>query len=265
MARQGLRACAVVVVLTAMWSSVAAQSAPIPLTIAAASDLQAVMPELVSRFEREAGVPARVSFGSSGNFFAQIQNGAPFDLFFSADIDYPLRLIAAGHADRATLTPYATGRLVLWARKSTGIDVRRGLAILTDSRVRRIAIANPEHAPYGRAAVAALRAAQLHDALKAKLVLGENISQTAQLADSGNADVAFIALSLALGPALRASGVYQEIPASTHPPIEQAAVVVSASTHKAAASRFLKFVSRPDVQQLLQRNGFAAAAARRER
>src|SRR5687768_931278 len=161
MTRQRLRVCALAVAAIAAWSSVAAQSARTPLTVAAASDLQAVMPELVSRFERESGIPVRVSFGSSGNFFAQIQNGAPFDLFFSADIDYTTRLVAAGHADGATLTPYATGRLVLWTRKSTGIDVRRGVAILKDSRVRRIAIANPEHAPYGRAAVAALRAARL--------------------------------------------------------------------------------------------------------
>jgi molybdate transport system substrate-binding protein len=234
-----------------------------PLTIAAASDLQAVMPGLTSRFERESGISVRVSFGSSGNFFAQIQNGAPFDLFFSADVDYPKRLVSSGHADGATLTPYATGRLVVWSRKSTGIDVARGLAVLEDSRVRRIAIANPEHAPYGRAAVAALRAAHVYDAVAAKLVLGENISQTAQLADSGNADAAIIALSLALGPALRASGVYEEISASTHPPIEQAAVVVRASKNTAAAKRFLTFISQPDVQQLLRRNGFAAAAAQR--
>jgi molybdate transport system substrate-binding protein len=136
---------------------------------------------------------------------------------------------------------------------------RGGLAILTDSRVRRIAIANPTHAPYGRAAVAALRAAKLYDAVKHKLVLGENISQTAQLADSGNADIAIIALSLALGPALRTSGVHQEIPAATHPAIEQAAVVVSASKNKAAAGRFLTFIGQPDVQRLLLRNGFAAA------
>jgi molybdate transport system substrate-binding protein len=233
-----------------------------PLAIAAASDLQTVMPELAARFERASGIPVRVSFGSSGNFFAQIQNGAPFDLFFSADVDYPRRLIAAGHADAATLTPYARGRLVLWTRTSTGIDVRRGLSVLANARVRRVAIANPEHAPYGRAAVAALRTAHLYDAVKGKLVLGENISQTAQLADSGNADVAVIALSLALGPALRKSGAYQEIAASAHPPIDQAAVVVGAPRNKAAASRFLTFISQPDVQQLLRRNGFAAAAAR---
>jgi molybdate transport system substrate-binding protein len=220
------------------------------------------MKAIAARFEQESGHKVLASFGSTGKFYAQIQNGAPFDLFYSADADYPQRLIEAGHADGATLTLYATGRLVLWARKSAGIDVRRGLAILADARVRRLAIANPAHAPYGRAAVAALRAAQLYDALKAKLVLGENISQTAQLADSGNADVAIIALSLALGPALRASGEYQEIPASTYPPIEQAAVVTRASKNKTAASRFLAFIKQRDVQQLLQRSGFAPPAAR---
>jgi molybdate transport system substrate-binding protein len=228
------------------------------LTIAAAADLQTVLPELVSRFERETGVKATVTFGSSGTFFAQIQNGAPFDLFFSADIDYPRRLGASGHGDAVTLYPYATGRIVLWTRKDSGVDVTRGLRVLGDAKVRRIAIANPLHAPYGRAAVAALRAGGLYETATSKLVLGENISQTAQLADSGNADAAIIALSLALGPALLKSGVYSEIPAAAHPPIEQAAIVVSRSTNKDAARRFFAFMKGSDVQATLRRFGFAA-------
>src|SRR5438094_10653271 len=122
-----------------------------PLTIAAASDLQTVMPSIAERFEAKTGVTTRVSFGSSGNFFSQLQNGAPFDVFLSADLDYPQRLIDAGVALADTLYEYASGRLVLWARKDAGVDVRRGLSLLADPRVRRIAIANPEHAPYGRA------------------------------------------------------------------------------------------------------------------
>src|SRR5262249_18312364 len=165
-----------------------------------------------------------VSFGSSGNFFAQIQDGAPFDVFFSADVDYPRQLVASGHAEAGSLSQYATGRIVLWTRKDTGMDVRRGLGILREARVRRIAIANPRHAPYGRAAVAALRHEHVYDAVESRLVMGENISQTAQLVDSGNADVGIIALSLALGPALRERGTYVEIPAAAYPPIEQAAV-----------------------------------------
>jgi molybdate transport system substrate-binding protein len=227
------------------------------ITIAAASDLQAVFPELITRFERDTGIKSTVSFGSSGSFFAQIQNGAPFDLFFSADIDYPRRLGTSGHADADSLYQYAIGRIVLWTRKDTGIDVRPGLTVLKDPRVRRIAIANPEYAPYGRAAVAALRAEKLYDAVRGKIVLGENLSQTAQLADSGNAEVAIIGSALAIGPVLRASGTYAEIPAAAHPPIEQGAVIVSASKNKDAARSFLAYVKQPDAKALLQRFGFA--------
>src|SRR6266478_5183683 len=118
------------------------------LNVAAASDLQTVLPIVAQRFEAQTGVLARLTFGSSGNFFSQLQNGAPFDIFLSADLDYPQRLIEAGMALADTLYEYGSGRLVLWARKDAGIDVRRGLSLLADPRVRRIAVANPEHAPY---------------------------------------------------------------------------------------------------------------------
>jgi molybdate transport system substrate-binding protein len=229
------------------------------LRIAAASDLQAALPALVERFERDARADVTVSFGSSGNFFGQIQNGAPYDLYLSADIDYPKQLVASGYADASSLYQYATGRLVLWTRKDSGIDVRTGLRGLTDSRVTRIAIANPKYAPYGRAAEAALRHEKVYDAVRGKLVLGENISQTAQLVDSGNATVGIIALSLAVGPALAARGTYTEIPASAHPPIDQAAVVISASTHKALASEFLTYLTRADIKQHLHQYGFSAS------
>jgi molybdate transport system substrate-binding protein len=228
------------------------------LTVAAASDLQAALPPLIARFERDANAKVVVSFGSSGNFFAQIQNGAPYDLYLSADIDYPRQLIASGHAEGTSLYRYAIGRIVLWTRKQSGIDVTRGVQVLTDARVKRIAIANPKFAPYGRAAEAALRQSALYEKVQSKLVLGDNISQTAQLVDSGNADVGIIALSLALGPALRASGTYAEIPASTHPPIEQAAVVISASKNKALARELLGYLQRPDVAELLHSFGFTA-------
>jgi molybdate transport system substrate-binding protein len=240
--------------------SVTAQRAP--LSVAAASDLQGVMPPLVSQFERDTDVAARVSFGSSGNFFAQIQNGAPFDVFFSADVDYPKRLIASGHADADSLYEYATGHLVMWTRADSGIDVKRGLAIVTDDRVRRIAIANPQYAPYGRAAVAALQHEQLYDKVKDKLVLGENLSQTAQFAQTGNAQVGIISLSLALGPALK-GGKYAEIPTTLHRAIQQAAVVVSGSKNKAAARQMLDYLRRPAAAKLLQRFGFATPGTSR--
>lgn len=228
------------------------------LTVAAASDLQAALPEVIKRFERDANATVTVSFGSSGNFFAQIQNGAPYDVYLSADIDYPKRLITSGRADASSLYQYATGRLVLWTRKDSGIDVSVGLRSLSDPRVKRIAIANPKFAPYGRAAEAALRYEKIYDAVLDKLVLGDNISQTAQLVDSGNASVGVIALSLAVGPALRARGTYSEIPAAAHPPIDQAAVIVSASTRQPLAREFLAYLKRPDISQHLHRFGFAA-------
>jgi molybdate transport system substrate-binding protein len=242
-------------VLTVVLASLLLQAPP--LTVAAASDLQTALPELVRRFEQTTGIRVRVTYGSSGTFFAQVQNGAPFDVFMSADVDYPRQLVTSGHADAATLYEYATGRLVLWTRKDSGVDVARGLSVLRDARVRRIAIANPLHAPYGRAAVAALERETLYAAVKGKLVLGESISQTAQLADSGNADVGIIALSLARGPALRASGTYVEIPAAAHPPIRQGAVVISASKNREAAQRFLAYLRGAEAGATLRRFGFA--------
>jgi molybdate transport system substrate-binding protein len=179
-------------------------------------------------------------------------------VFLSADIDYPRQLIASKLADASSLYRYATGRIVLWTRNDSGIDVTRGLAVLRDARVTRIAIANPKLAPYGRAAEAALRHEQLDDKVRGKLVMGDNISQTAQLVDSGNASVGILALSLALGPSLRASGTFFEIPASAHPPIEQGAVIVSASRNKALASQLVAYLKRPEVARVLHRFGFVA-------
>ena len=233
-----------------------ATAQPPVLRVAAASDLQAVFPELARRFTADTGIRVTASFGSSGSFFAQIGNGAPYDLFFSADIDYPRQLAAAGLGEADSLYTYATGHIVLWTRRDSGIDVRRGLDVLRDPRVRRIAIANPLHAPYGRAAVAALRGAGVYGTVRQKIVLGENVSQTAQLADSGNADVAILAMSLARGSALQRSGVYSEIPPSSHPPIEQAAIVVRGAANADAARRFLAFLRSEPARALLRQAGF---------
>jgi molybdate transport system substrate-binding protein len=235
------------------WSRAAAQD----LTIAAASDLQAVLPAIAAQFEKETGHKVALTFGSSGNFYTQIQNGAPFDVFMSADIDYPKRLEQSGLAERGSLVEYATGRIVLWTRKDSGVDLKAGLASVADARVKRIAIANPSHAPYGRAAVAALRHEMLYDRVRSKFVLGENISQTAQFAQSGNAEVGIVALSLALGQTLSNDGTYVEIPADFHPPIEQAAVVVAKSTKKDLARQFVDLLKQPATAKLLQSYGFA--------
>lgn len=236
----------------------AQEPAPRQLAVAAASDLQTVLPELVRGFEQVSGARVKTSFGSSGNFFAQIQNGAPFDVFLSADIDYPQRLTASGHAETGSLYEYATGRIVLWTRRDTGIDVQRGLAVLQDARVKRIAIANPAYAPYGRAAVAALRASKLYDAVQPKLVLGDNIAQTAQFAESGNADIGIVGLAAALSPAMSASGTYFRLPPDSYPPIQQAAVVVSGTKNKELARQFVDYLKRPDVGALLTKFGFDA-------
>jgi molybdate transport system substrate-binding protein len=227
------------------------------LTVAAASDLQSALPAIASQFEKETGQHLRLTFGSSGNFFTQIQNGAPFDVFLSADIEYPRRLEGSGEAERGSLYEYATGRVVLWTRKDSGIDLQRGLTALADAQVRRIAIANPEHAPYGRAAVAALRHQGLYERVRDKFVLGENISQAAQFAQSGSADVGVLALSLALSPALESSGTYVDVPESWYPPIEQAAVVLASSRQKPLARQFLDYLKKPESVRILQSYGFA--------
>jgi molybdate transport system substrate-binding protein len=227
------------------------------LRVAAASDLESALPAIVSQFEKDTGQRVGLTFGSSGNFYTQIENGAPFDVFLSADIDYPRRLEVAGQAEAGSLYEYATGHLVLWTRSDSGIDLGRGLTVLTDGRVRKIAIANPEHAPYGRAAVAALRHEGLYERVQPKLVLGENISQTAQFAQSGAAEVGVLALSLALSPALKSSGTYVEIPVAWYPPIEQAAVVVASSRQKPLARQFIDYLKKPGTVQLLQSYGFA--------
>jgi len=248
---------AIVSVLFALLAATAAVAQP--LRIAAASDLQAALPAIASRFEQDTGHVVALTFGSSGNFFTQLQNGAPFDLFLSADIDYPRQLERDGRAEKGSLYEYATGRIVLWTRNESRIDLTRGLVVLTDPAVRRIAIANPDHAPYGRAAVAALHHEQVYEGVKGKLVRGENISQAAQFVQSGNADVGIVALSLALAPALKNSGRFVEIPESFYPPIEQAAVVIAASHQKAVAQQFVEFLKQPASRRTLQSFGFVVS------
>jgi len=244
--------------LLAAWTSVTALAAPASaqLSVAAAADLQAVLPDIGARFQRTSGHALRITFGSSGQFVSQIQNGAPFDLFLSADESFVRRLVASGHADGTTVAPYALGRLALWTRTDRKLDLTQGLAVLGSPAVRRIAIANPEHAPYGRAAVDALRRAGLYEQVRPRLVLGENVSQAAQFAQTGNADAGIIALSLTLAPAMRTTGTAVELPQDTFAPITQTGVVLRASRQRDAARRFLQFLSQPDIVQLLRDSGF---------
>ncbi len=230
------------------------------LTIAAASDLQFALRDIGDRYEKSGGARISVVNGSSGNFFSQIQNGAPFDLFFSADVDYPRRLETAGLAEPGTLYAYGRGKIVLWVRQDAAIDVAHGLPALLDPRVKKIAIANPAHAPYGRAAETALRHEGLWEKVSARIVMGENISQTFQFIETGNADAGIIALSLALAPAAANQGKYFVISPASYDPIDQAAIVLKSSAHKAEARRFLEFLKTPEILQLMKKYGFELPA-----
>ncbi len=231
-------------------------SAADEITVAAAADLTFAFKDVAAKFQAQTGDIVKLSFGSSGNFFSQIQNGAPYDLFFSADISYARKLETAGLTEPGTLYEYAIGKIVLWVPAGSKLDVNTGLGVLTDPAIRKIAIANPEHAPYGRAAMAALRRAEIYDRIKDKIVLGENISQTAQFVQSGNADIGIIALSLALAPTLKDKGKYFEVPADDYPAIEQAAVLLKASKKKNLAKKFVAFLKQPESIEIMQRYGF---------
>jgi molybdate transport system substrate-binding protein len=226
------------------------------LTVAAASDLSFAFKELVPIFEQQTGEHVKLTVGSSGNFYAQIQNGAPFDLFFSADIAYPRKLEEAGLTIPGSLYQYAIGRIVLWTGHESRIDVTKGIEALREPTVKKVAIANPKHAPYGRAAVAAMEYFKIYDQVRDKLILGENISQTAQFIESGACDIGIIALSLAIAPAMKSKGTYWEIPAEAHPPLEQGAVILNSSKNTEAARQFLEFIKGPHGQEVMKRYGF---------
>jgi molybdate transport system substrate-binding protein len=226
------------------------------ITVAAAADLQSAMQDVAARFERQTGKKVKVIFGSSGNFFQQIQSGAPFDMFFSANLDYPKKLEAAGLIENGSYYEYAKGKIVAWVPNDSKIDLTSGLKALLDPRVKKIAIANPLHAPYGQAAVSAMQKESIYDKAKDKFVLGENISQAASFLVSGSADIGIVALSLALSPNMKDKGRYTEIPADEYPPIEQACVILSSSKNKEIAQQFLSYFKSAAVADLLVGYGF---------
>jgi molybdate transport system substrate-binding protein len=226
--------------------------------VAAASDLQFALPEVDAAFmAANPGVTVKTTFGASGTFFAQISNGAPYDVYLSADVSYPRRLAEEGLAVPDTLFAYAVGRLVVWTPNGSPLDVERdGIGVLADPRARKVAIANPEHAPYGRAAEAAMQSLGVWDAVRPKLVLGENVSQAAQFVESGAADVGVVALAHALSPKMRGAGKYWEVPESAHPRIEQGGVVTSRASDAEAARDYAAFVRGADGAAILARHGF---------
>jgi molybdate transport system substrate-binding protein len=230
------------------------------ITVAAAADLQFVMQDVSARFEKETGKKLKLIYGSSGNFFQQLQNGAPFDMFFSANLDYAKRLDAAGLVEPGTFYEYAAGKIVVWVPNDSKLDITSGLQSLLNPSIKKIAIANPEHAPYGQAAVSALKKENIYDKVSGKFVLGENISQAATFVVSGSADVGIVALSLALSPNMKDKGRYQQIPADSYPPIEQACVVLKSSHQKETAQAFLNFIKTAAVADLFRSDGFALPA-----
>jgi len=224
------------------------------LRVAAAADLQPVLPAVLAVFEKRTGIHAEASYQSSATLATQIINGAPFDIFFAADLSFPQRVVDAGRAVENRPIPYAKGTLVLWTRNDSGIP-SLSLEGLRNPAIRSIAIANPDHAPYGRAAQDAIEHSGILSAVHPKLVIAENIAQAAQYAESGNAQVGFVSFTAALTPRLRAEGHFVLVPAEDYPPILQGAILVRGSAGAAAASRFLEFFESQEVARILSSKG----------
>jgi molybdate transport system substrate-binding protein len=224
------------------------------ITVAAAADLKFAMDEIATTFKKaNASDEVEIVYGSSGKFHTQIQQGAPYDLFFSADIAFPRELAKAGLA-ASEVKPYAFGRIVLW---SASMDASKmTLDSLLDSRITRIAIANPKHAPYGKRAEEALRASGLWDKVEPKLVYGENIANTAQFVQTGNAQIGVIALSLAVNTELADKGGYWLIPEKLHQPLEQGYVITKRAESNALAKRFADYMGSPSARAVMTKYGF---------
>ena len=232
---------------------------PQPLLIAAASDLKFALDEVLAEFSKVHPEHApRPTYGSSGTLFAQIDNGAPFDFFLSADVKFPRLLIERGKGEPDSLFLYAIGHLVVWMPKESKINLaEKRIESLRDPGVRKIAIANPEVAPYGAAALAALKNLGVHEAVQSKLVLGENVAQAAQFVQSGAAEAGVISLSLALAPKMKSTGQYWEIPADIFPKLEQAAMIRAGAMNRAGAVLLRDFLRSEAGRDILQRYGFA--------
>ncbi len=227
------------------------------LTVSAASDLTYAFQEIAARFQAETGHRVVFNFGSSGQLAQQIELGAPVDLFASADMRYVAELAEKGLVLADTVQVYARGQLVLWTRGDSPLALER-LEDLGRPEVRRFAIANPDHAPYGIAAREALQAAGLWEALQPKLVLAENVRQALQYAETGNVDAAIVALSLSLPAAAGPTdpGRWVLVPSALYTPIDQALAVVKGTQHEAAARAFVAYVNSPPGQEVLRKYGF---------
>jgi molybdate transport system substrate-binding protein len=258
-----MRFCTIPTLILALLWVDATRAEPRTLTIAAAANLAIVLDEIVTGFEKEnPGVAVRVSCGASGAMYAQIENGAPFDIFLSAEGEMPRKLAEAGRS-RGGPFVYAFGKLALWVPNDSKLDVeKRGVEALLDQSVRRIAIANPAVAPYGVAAEAALRSSGVYDRLKAKLVLGKSVQQAAQFAQSGNAQAAFLPVSLVTAPPLGDEGRYVLVPPGAYPPIEQAGIILETSKSSALAEIFTAYLLGAHGRAALEKSGFDLPTAK---
>jgi molybdate transport system substrate-binding protein len=232
--------------------------APQQATIAAASDLQFALEDILGDFRRaHPAADIRTVYGSSGNFYTQIRGQAPFDLFLSADVEYPRRLAREGLALPESLFTYAVGRIVVWAPAGSPLDpARLGMGALEALSVRHVAIANPEHAPYGRAAAAAMKSMGVYDRVAGKLVLGENAAQAFEFVESGTAEVGIVPLSLAAAPAVRSHGRYWEVPLDAYPAIEQGGAILGRARGSRLALDLRNYLASPAVGARLKQYGF---------
>jgi len=231
-----------------------AQAVVRQVNVVAAADLQPVMPALANAFERASGIKLIVAYGSSSTLATQILNGDPADLFLAADFSFPEKVVAAGLADTPEPIGYARGTLVLWARKDSPLQPLTQNT-LRDGHFASLAIANPDHAPYGRAAVASLRWMKLYESLKPHLVLAENVAQAAQFVESGNAQLGLISLTIASSDHFKQAGSYVLMPPTTYLPLRQCAVVMKNSEHRADAHAFLDWLRSPPIQRNLPQYG----------
>jgi molybdate transport system substrate-binding protein len=221
------------------------------LTVLAAADLAFAFRDIVPRFEKATGATVTVVLGSTGNLARQVASGIPADVFFAANQSFIDDLVEGGHAVRETRALYAQGRIVLATPKASGAKLA-DLRDLVDSRIRRIAIANPQHAPYGKAAEEALRAVGVWEAVRPKLVYGENIRHTLQFLQTGAVDAGIVALSVADVPEIS----WTPIPPALHAPLNQAVAVLRRSAHPELAQAFIAFVNGPEGRPIMKRYGF---------
>lgn len=247
------RAMLLLLCAVATWSARGGEA----VAVAAASNLIYALEALHAEFRRaEPEVTLTLATGASGSLVAQIRHGAPYDVFLSADMEYPRALVAAGAAEPESLGTFAVGRLVVWTRRE---DLPADLlAALVRPEVRRIAIANPQTAPYGRAALEVLEHLELTASVRPRLVIGENITQTAQFVETGNAELGFVARSLVLSPRLREIGRWQDVPVELHGRLEHGVVLTRRGAARPAAQRYRQFLVSPAAQAVFARFGYEA-------